>query len=61
MLTFEIHPELEARLERLAKRKKQTKDAYARRTVLEYLEDLEDLARKQLAALDFTVRGRILR
>jgi len=44
MLAFEIHPELEARLERLAKRKKQTKDAYVRRIVLDYLEDMEDLA-----------------
>jgi predicted DNA-binding protein len=44
MIAFEIHPELEARLEKLAKRKKQTKDAYVRRIVLDYLEDMEDIA-----------------
>jgi predicted DNA-binding protein len=44
MITFEIHPELEARLERLAKKKKQTADAFARRVLLNYLEDLEDIA-----------------
>lgn len=42
MLAIRLDPEIEARLESLAKRTGRTKTYYAREAILEHLEDLED-------------------
>lgn len=42
MLTLRLDPEIEKRLERLAKKTGRTKTFYAREAILEHLEDLED-------------------
>ena len=42
MLAIRLHPDIESRLERLAKRTGRTKTFYAREAILEHLEDLED-------------------
>ena len=50
MLAIRLHPDIENRLERLAKMTGRTKTFYAREAILEHLEDLEDtyLATKRL-------------
>jgi RHH-type transcriptional regulator, rel operon repressor / antitoxin RelB len=42
MLAIRLPPEIEKRLERLAKRTGRTKTFYAREAILNHLEDLED-------------------
>lgn len=51
MLAIRLDPEIEKRLELLAKKTGRTKTFYAREAILEHLEDLEDiyLASKRLA------------
>jgi RHH-type rel operon transcriptional repressor/antitoxin RelB len=50
MLALRLPPELEKRLDALAKRTGRSKSYYAREAILEHLDDLEDiyLARKAL-------------
>jgi RHH-type rel operon transcriptional repressor/antitoxin RelB len=50
MLAIRLTPDIEQRLERLAKRTGRTKTFYAREAILEHLDDLEDvyLATKRL-------------
>ena len=50
MLAIRLEPEIESRLNRLAKSTGRTKTFYAREAILEHLEDLEDiyLATKRL-------------
>ena len=50
MLAIRLDPEIEKRLELLAKKTGRTKTFYARQAILEHLEDLEDgyLALKRL-------------
>lgn len=50
MLAIRLAPEIEGRLERLAKLTGRTKTFYAREAILEHLDDLEDihLATKRL-------------
>ena len=50
MLAIRLDPEIEKRLEQLAKKTGRTKTFYAREAILEHLEDLEDiyLATKRL-------------
>ena len=43
MLAIRLEPEIEERLERLAKNTGRTKTFYAREAILEPLEDLEDV------------------
>ncbi len=43
MLAIRLSPELEARLEALAKRTGRTKTYYAREAIEQHLEDLEDI------------------
>ena len=43
MLAIRLSPEIENRLERLAKKTGRTKTFYAREAILEHLEDLEDI------------------
>ena len=43
MLAIRLDPEIEKRLERLAKRTGRTKTFYARAAILEHLDDLEDI------------------
>jgi RHH-type transcriptional regulator, rel operon repressor / antitoxin RelB len=43
MLAIRLNPEIESRLERLAKRTGRTKTFYAREAILEHLDDLEDI------------------
>ena len=43
MIAIRLPPDIEARLERLAKRTGRSKTFYAREAILEHLEDLEDL------------------
>jgi RHH-type rel operon transcriptional repressor/antitoxin RelB len=42
MLALRLNPEIEERLDRLAKRTGRTKSYYAREAILEHLDDLED-------------------
>jgi RHH-type transcriptional regulator, rel operon repressor / antitoxin RelB len=42
MLAIRLHPDIESRLESLAKKTGRTKTFYAREAILEHLEDLED-------------------
>ena len=42
MLAIRLDPEIEKRLENLAKRTGRTKTFYAREAILEYLQDMED-------------------
>ena len=42
MLALRLPPEIEARLDALAKKTGRTKSYYAREAILEHLEDLED-------------------
>jgi RHH-type transcriptional regulator, rel operon repressor / antitoxin RelB len=50
MLAIRLPPEIEKKLERLAKKTGRTKTFYAREAILAYLEDMEDaaLAEKRL-------------
>jgi RHH-type rel operon transcriptional repressor/antitoxin RelB len=50
MLALRLPPDVEARLDELAKRTGRSKSFYAREAILEYLDDLEDiyLAEKRL-------------
>ena len=50
MLAIRLDPEIESRLERLAKKTGRTKTFYAREAILEHLDDLEDiyLAKRRL-------------
>jgi RHH-type rel operon transcriptional repressor/antitoxin RelB len=50
MIAIRLAPDIEDRLERLAKKTGRTKTSYAREAILEHLEDLEDvqLATKRL-------------
>ena len=43
MLAIRLPPEIEKRLEKLAKRTGRTKTYYAREAILQHLEDLEDI------------------
>ncbi len=43
MLAIRLDPEIESRLERLAKKTGRTKTYYAREAILEHLDDLEDI------------------
>ena len=43
MIAIRLAPEIEDRLERLAKKSGRTKSSYAREAILEHLEDLEDI------------------
>lgn len=43
MLALRLPPDIEARLEALAKATGRTKSYYAREAILEYLDDLEDM------------------
>lgn len=43
MLAIRLDPDIEKRLERLAKRTGRTKTFYAREAILEHLENLEDI------------------
>jgi RHH-type rel operon transcriptional repressor/antitoxin RelB len=43
MLAIRLDPEIEKRLERLAKKTGRTKTFYAREAILEHLDDLEDV------------------
>ena len=43
MLAIRLDPDIESRLERLAKRTGRTKTFYAREAILQHLEDLEDV------------------
>jgi len=51
MLALRLSPEIEKRLDRLAKKTGRTKSFYAREAILRHLEDLEDfhLAQRRLA------------
>lgn len=53
MLAIRLPENIEARLDRLAKRTGRTKTYYAREAILQYLDDLEDiyLAEKELEAV----------
>ncbi len=53
MLAIRLPPELEQRLDKLARKTGRTKTYYARAAILEYLDDLEDihLAEKRYAVL----------
>ena len=54
MLAVRLPPEIEARLEALAKKTGRTKTFYVREAILEHLGDLEDvyLAEKRVKALE---------
>jgi RHH-type rel operon transcriptional repressor/antitoxin RelB len=56
MLALRLPPELEARLDALAKRTGRTKSYYAREAIIEHIEDLEDyyLAEERLRTTDGT-------
>ena len=43
MLALRLPPDLEARLEALARKTGRTKSYYAREAIVEYIDDLEDL------------------
>ncbi|MBX4896535.1 MULTISPECIES: type II toxin-antitoxin system RelB family antitoxin [Rhizobium] len=53
MLALRLSPEIEARLDELARRTGRSKSFYARQAILEHLDDLEDiyLAEKRLEEL----------
>jgi len=52
MLAIRLPPEIESRLDKLAKKTGRTKTFYARQAIVEYLDDIEDLhlAEKRYAA-----------
>ncbi len=53
MLAIRLPEDIEARLDKLAKRTGRTKTFYARQAILEHIDDLEDvfLAERRLASL----------
>ena len=53
MLAIRLPPDIESRLDRLAKKTGRTKTFYAREAIVEYLDDMEDLhlAERRYAAL----------
>ena len=54
MLALRLPPDLEARLEALARKTGRTKSYYAREAIVEYIDDLEDLylAQKRYALIE---------
>jgi RHH-type rel operon transcriptional repressor/antitoxin RelB len=56
MLALRLPPDLEARLDALAKKTGRTKSFYAREAIIEHIEDLEDLylAEERLPTSDGT-------
>ena len=54
MLALRLPPDLEARLETLARKTGRTKSYYAREAIVEYIDDLEDLylAQKRYALIE---------
>ena len=54
MLALRLPPDIEARLDALAKKTGRTKSQYAREAIVEYIDDLEDLylAQKRSALID---------
>jgi RHH-type rel operon transcriptional repressor/antitoxin RelB len=54
MLALRLPPDIEARLDALAKRTGRTKSQYAREAIVEYIDDLEDLylAQKRFALIE---------
>jgi RHH-type rel operon transcriptional repressor/antitoxin RelB len=54
MLALRLPPDLEARLDALARRTGRTKSYYAREAIVEYIDDLEDLylAQKRYALVE---------
>lgn len=57
MLALRLPPEIEARLDALAKRTGRSKSFYAREAILEHLEDLEDLYLAEQALADHYTSG----
>jgi len=53
MLAIRLPPNIERRLERLARRSGRTKTYYAREAILRHLEDLEDIADAEKALSDY--------
>lgn len=53
-----MDPEIQSRLEKLAKKTGRTKTFYAREAILEYLEDLEDLEDVYLATQRLVERAK---
>jgi RHH-type rel operon transcriptional repressor/antitoxin RelB len=53
-----LDPEIQSRLEKLAKKTGRTKTFYAREAILEYLEDLEDLEDVYLATQRLVERAK---
>jgi RHH-type transcriptional regulator, rel operon repressor / antitoxin RelB len=54
MLALRLPPDIEARLDALAKKTGRTKSQYAREAIVEYIDDLEDLylAQKRYALIE---------
>jgi RHH-type transcriptional regulator, rel operon repressor / antitoxin RelB len=54
MLALRLPPDLEARLDALARKTGRTKSYYAREAIVEYIDDLEDLylAQKRYALIE---------
>jgi len=57
MLALRLPPEIEERLEALARRTGRSKSFYAREAILEHLEDLEDLYSAELALAEHYSSG----
>lgn len=53
-----MDPEIQSRLEKLAKKTGRTKTFYAREAILEYLEDIEDLEDVYLATQRLVERAK---
>jgi RHH-type rel operon transcriptional repressor/antitoxin RelB len=53
-----LDPEIQSRLEKLAKKTGRTKTFYAREAILEYLEDIEDLEDVYLATQRLVERAK---
>ncbi len=57
MLAIRLPPEIEKRLQRLAKKTGRTKTHYAREAILKHLEDLEDSALAEMRLREFYESG----
>lgn len=57
MLALRLPPEIEARLELLARRTGRSKSFYAREAILEHLEELEDLYLAEQALAEHYASG----
>lgn len=57
MLALRLPPEIEARLELLARRTGRSKSFYAREAILEHLEELEDLYLAERALAEHYASG----